>query len=69
MDDMTDLALEGDRVSRLIRARIPELSDADLALLGDAPPDPDATRRPSESKSLDVMNRLDRIERAVCAGA
>ena len=53
MDDMTDLAPEGDRdrILRLIRVRIPELFDADLSCLATARPDLDATRRAWRAKS------------------
>jgi hypothetical protein len=60
-------------VRRLILARCPELSEADLAALGDAAPDPDALPPTIGEQILDVighmMDRLDRIERAVRARA
>ena len=47
---------------RELPARIAELFDADLSYLATGRPDPNATRRPSESKILDVTDRLDRIK-------
>ena len=58
-----------ERVMRIVMARCPELSDGDLAAL--ARPDPADTGIPASvaDKILDVighmMDRLDRIERAV----
>jgi hypothetical protein len=69
---MTDpsVSYDRDRIMRLIMARCPELSDAARAALG-AAPDPDALPATIGQQILDaisfMMDRLDRIERAVRA--
>jgi hypothetical protein len=58
-----------DRILRLIMARCPELSEADLALLGDTQPDPDMLPASIGAQILDVIShmadRLDALEKAV----
>lgn len=58
-------------VRALIAARAPEISAADLALLGDAP-DPDTLPASIGQQILEVldhmMTRMDALERAVRAG-
>jgi hypothetical protein len=63
---------EDDRLEyarRLIASRCPELDPADLAALAEAAPDPNALPGSISEQILDaighMMDRLDRIERAV----
>ena len=71
---MTDpnVSDDRDRIVRLIRHRCPELSEADLAALGDAP-DPDMLPASIGVQILDVIirmaDRLDALEKAAGAGA
>jgi hypothetical protein len=63
-----------DRVMRLIRARcVDVLTDADLALLGDAAPDPDALPASIGAQILEVVermaDRLDAFERRLAVRA
>jgi hypothetical protein len=67
MTDQTDAPeTDRERIVRLIRARCPELSDADLATLA-AAPDPDALPAKIGEQILEVlshlMDRMDGLER------
>ena len=62
-----------DRIMRIIMARCPELTDADLASLAEAAPDPEMLPVAIANQILEVlghlMDRMEALEKAARVGA